>query len=434
LGRAGVTMKDTDGRRFFRFLSWGSGVRPSPVAATLELPHGGASREPMRAFSTDAADRLISRIGTTALAFRGFDQSNLGRSAELLAHPAYGRIVREVLAEASRVAAEAIRRPVDLVADVRHHAPSTLERFPEDVALIVGMELAQLRILEDVFGVPIDEAKLSFGYSIGELSALVVGGVYRLDQILPVPLALAEDCARLAEDTSMGVLFTRGGELPPEDVERLCEAVRSEGAGLIGPSAYLSPNTALILGQGDTLDILERMMPEFLPGKAMLRRKEHRWPPLHSPLVWDANIPNRTAAAVYRIGGGRTAPTPRVISCVTGSASYDAINSRETLIRWTDAPQRLWDAMGCALSSGVETIVHVGPAPNLIPATFSRLSNNISKHLVNKYMHALGRGVVASMNRHAWLGHLLPSQAALLRAPFLEHIILEDWLLEQDIS
>jgi [acyl-carrier-protein] S-malonyltransferase len=428
-------MKDTDARRFFRFLPWGSGLRPSPVAATLETPPGGSSSaELARAEGSEAARRLSARIGTTALAFRGYDQANLGRSGELLAHPAYGGIVRAVLAEASQIAAEAVDRPVDLVAYVRNQTPSSLETFPEDVALIVGMELAQVRLLDQVFGVPIEKARLSFGYSIGELSAMVVGRAYRLDQILPVPLAMAEDCAALAVDCRMGVLFTRGGTLAPADVERLCEAVRSEGAGLIGPSAYLSPNTALILGQGDSLDVLERMMPEFLPAKAMLRRKEHRWPPLHSPLVWQANIPNRTATAMYKIVGGKNPPKPRVISCVTGTFSDDPLTSRETLIRWTDAPQRLWDAIGGVLGSGVETIVHVGPTPNLIPATFSRLSNNINKHLVNKYLHALGRGVVASMNRHAWLGHVLPSQAALLRAPFLEHIILEDWLLEQEVA
>jgi [acyl-carrier-protein] S-malonyltransferase len=428
-------MKDHDGRRFFRFLPWGSGLRPSPLAATLEAPHGGpAAAEPVRAAGSEAARRLAARIGTAALAFRGYDQANLGRSAELLARPAYAPIVRDVLAEASQIAAEAIKRPVDLVAYVRNQTPSSLETFAEDVALIVGMELAQVRILAEVFGVPIDGARLSFGYSIGELSAMVVGGTYRLDQILPVPLMMADDCAALAEDCHMGVLFTRGAPLPAADVERLCEAVRSEGAGLIGPSAYLSPNTALILGQGDTLDVLERMMPEFLPAKAMLRRKEHRWPPLHSPLVWQANIPNRTAMAIYRIVGGKNPPRPRVISCVTGAPCDDPVVSRETLIRWTDAPQRLWDAITCVLGSGVETVVHVGPSPNLIPATFTRLSNNINKHLVNKYLHALGRGVVASMNRHAWLGHALPSQAALLRAPFLEHIILEDWLLDQEVA
>ncbi len=421
-------MKDTDARRRNRFLPWGSGLRPLPPG--VERPASGGTATEL--VPTPAA-RLRSKIGTAALAFRGYDVSNIGRSPELIAHRVYGPIVRSVLAEASLICSETLGRPVDLVQYILSGQPSTLETFPEDVATIVAMELAQIQLLENVFDIPVREAKLSFGYSIGEMAAMVLGGVYSLDQLLPVPLAMAPDCAALAGDTTMGVLFTRGAELPTADVERLCMAIRGEGHGLIGPSAYLSPNTALILGQGDTLDRLERAIPDFLPGKVMLRRKEHRWPPLHSPLVWQRNIPNRTAVAMYQIEGGLQKPTPTVISCVTGSASYDALNSRETLIQWTDQPQRLWDVIDSTLAAGVELVVHVGPAPNLIPATFHRLSNNISKQLGQGYLHKLGRGVVAGMNRHAWLSHVLPSRAALLRAPFLEHVILEDWLLEQSL-
>jgi [acyl-carrier-protein] S-malonyltransferase len=45
----------------------------------------------------------------------------------------------------------------------------------------------------------------------------------------------------------------------------------------------------------------------------------------------------------------------------------------------------------------------------------------------------MGKGFVSSMNRHAWLSHILPHRAALLRAPFIQNVILEDWLLEQQV-
>lgn len=377
---------------------------------------------------------LRARIGASAFAFRGFDLANLGRSAELLTHPAYGPVAAEVLDETSAIAAGTIGRPVDLAAMIRAGAEPGLDRFPETVALIVGMELAQVRLLERFFDVPIREARLSLGYSIGELSSLVLGGMYRLDQLLPIPVALADDCAELAADTYLGILFTRAPVLPQEAVERLCQAVRNKGGGLIGPSAYLSPNTALLLGQQGTLDRLEQVMDDYLPGKVMLRRNPNHWPPLHSPLVWQRNIPNRAAVALYKTEGGTQAPTPPVISCISGMADYDEVNSRELLIRWTDQPQRLWDAIDGTLAAGVETVIHVGPCPNLIPATFNRLSNNVNKYIGNKYLRELGRGVVQGMNRHAWLAQLLPSRAALLRAPYLEHIILEDWLLAQHVG
>jgi [acyl-carrier-protein] S-malonyltransferase len=34
------------------------------------------------------------------------------------------------------------------------------------------------------------------------------------------------------------------------------------------------------------------------------------------------------------------------------------------------------------------------------------------------------------MMQRPWLASVLPARASLLRAPFVEHIILEDWLLE----
>jgi [acyl-carrier-protein] S-malonyltransferase len=165
----------------------------------------------------------------------------------------------------------------------------------------------------------------------------------------------------------------------------------------------------------------------------MLRRNANRWPPLHSPLVWQRSIPNRTAMGLYRTGGGREKPNPTLLSCVTGEASYDRGNIRELLTDWTDHPQRLWDVIDRTLAMGTEVVIHVGPRPNLIPATFSRLSNNVGRLLGNRYMQMLGRGVATGLSRNTWLGRLLPSKTTLLRAPFLSHVILEDWLLEQPL-
>ena len=294
-----------------------------------------------------------------------------------------------------------------------------------------------MTVLEECFEVPAREARLSFGYSIGELSALVWSDVFSLEQLLPVPLSLALDCAELADDLTMGVMFTRGPALPMDEVERLCRSISSEGKGLIGPSAFLSPNTALILGQGDTIDRLDAAKGSLLAHKSsqkvMLRRNSNRWPPLHSPLVWQRSIPNRTAMLLYKTGGGRAKPTPTLLSCVTGEASYDVENTREILTDWTDHPQRLWDVIDKTLAMGVETVIHVGPRPNLIPATFTRLGNNVKGHLGNKYMQMLGRGVANGLGHNTWLSRLLPSRTALLRAPFLNHVILEDWLLEQPL-
>jgi [acyl-carrier-protein] S-malonyltransferase len=424
-------VKHSDGRWQNWIPAIGTGFRRSRLTSLETVPTAGCA--PCVAPPVSGVD-LKRRISSAALAFRGYDVTNAGRSLELLEHPAYGPVVQEVLEEASALCAEAIKAPVDLAAHLRSGAKSSLETFAPDVAMIVAMELAQVTLLERFFDVPVHSSRLCFGYSVGELTAMIHSGVFTMEQLLPIPLGLAPDCAELAADTSLGVLFTRGPTLPPADVQRLCTAVSSEGKGLIGPSAFLSPNTALLLGQGRTLDRVEALMGDFLPEKVMLRRNPNRWPPLHTPLVWQRNIPNRAATRAYQIEGGHSIPDPPVLSCVTGAASYDATNSRDLLTQWTDHPQLLWDVIYETLASGVGLVVHVGPAPNLIPATFARLSNNVSKQLNQTYFHRLGRGVVSSINRHAWLSPLLPSKAALLRAPFLEHVILEDWLLAQPIS
>jgi [acyl-carrier-protein] S-malonyltransferase len=376
---------------------------------------------------------LKKRIATAALAFRGYDQSNLGRAPEFLAHRVYGPVTREILDAASVLCADVLGHKVDLAARVRDHEPSTLKTFVEDIGTIVGMQLVQIRLLEQFFDVPVNQARLSFGHSIGELSALVVGGMYTMEQLLPIPLALATDCAELTANTTLGILSIQGPPLLIEDVQHLCSTISSRGEGLIGPSTYLSPYQILLIGQGKTLDVLEHDMHEFLPAAVTLRRKPNHWPPLHTPLVWERNIPNRTAMMMYHTGGGKQKPTPNVVSCTTGLANYDEWNSRSILADWTDHPQRLWDAMEHTLASGAELVIHVGPDPKLLTTCFDRVSHKIMKQLKMRHLDRLGSSVIPSISKNGWLTRKLPANAVLLRAPFLQHLVLEDWLLAQEV-
>ena len=68
-----------------------------------------------------------------------------------------------------------------------------LSTYAEDVALIVGTEMGQLRLLEQKFGIPLKAAKLAFGYSLGEVSALIASGMYEMKDLLPIPLAMSAD-------------------------------------------------------------------------------------------------------------------------------------------------------------------------------------------------------------------------------------------------
>lgn len=379
------------------------------------------------------ASNPMDRLGLTAFAFRGYNVTNLGRSTELLNHPAYGPVLARHLAETSEICADSVHQKVDLVARVRQNQETTLETYHEAMALIVAVELAQLEMLAEFFDIHLARARMIYGYSLGELTALCAAGVFKVEDALKIPLSVAADCIALAEGVTMGVLFSRGPLLNIDEVKRLCLMISSKGQGVIGISAILAPNTVLLLGQNGSVDRFARMMHDVFPARVYLRKNTDHWPPVHTPLVWQRNIPNRVGVLTHTLRGGFTKPNPPVFSLVTGKASYNEHNSREILIQWIDHPQRLWDAVYETLATGIETVIHVGPSPNLIPATYSRLRDNVQAQLSGNSLNSLGLRAMARAVRRPWLTALLPSRTALLRAPTLDHIILEDWLLDQPI-
>ena len=374
---------------------------------------------------------LEEKLSRTAFSFRGYNVDNLGRTNELLAHPAYGPIMRKHLDKASTLAADALRRRIDLAGRVERSQEPELSTYGEAIALIMAASLAQLEMLRELHGVEIAESQVAFGYSLGELVALVAADLYEIESVLKLILPLARDAAELALDVEMGVVFCRGRELDCDAVQKHCMAITNEGNGTIGISSYLAPNTVLLLGQGDTIDHFKRTIKNIPPHRVHLKKNEHRWPPLHTAIVRQKNMSNRGAVALETLPGGFNLPSVPIVSCVTGDISYDDVNSREILVDWIDRPQHLWSAIEKILQMGVERIVHVGPAPNIIPATLNRLSIDVSSQLGKKSFSGMGMRAVSRMTRNrGWLRHLVAKNAALLRAPFIEQINLEDWLID----
>lgn len=377
---------------------------------------------------------FVQPLGITAFAFRGYNVTNLGRTPELLNHPAYGGIIHAALVEGGQICQEVIGRSVDLVARVRDRRETTgLASFAEDVALIVAVEVAQVRLLREFFGVALADARLAFGYSLGEPAALIAAGVYEMRDLMPAPLAAAADCVALADGVTLGVLFSRGPRLDLLAVRRLCLRITQAGRGTIAVSTYLSPNSVLLQGQAGTLDRFAAAMAGVLPDQTVLRKNAFCWPPLHTPIMWQRAIPNKAAVRLQTAAGGFRAPALPILSGVTGEATYDADNSRELLHRWIDHPQQLWRVVCATLAAGVETVIHVGPQPNLVPATFKRLGDNVRAQLAGLAPSRLGLRAAAHVVRRAWLARLVPPGAALLRAPFIRHVILEDLLLDQAV-
>ena len=369
---------------------------------------------------------LADQKAELAYAFRGYNTTNLGRSNELLKHPTYGPLVEEKLRQAGRCCKTITGKSVDLVKRLEQQQETDLSSYNEAVALIVAMELAQIELLEVFFDIRLQAGRLCFGYSLGEIVALTASGVLTMEDALSVPLSLAEDCVALAENVTLGILLSRGTPLSVEDVLRGCLKINAEGNGTVGPSAFLSPNSMLLMGQDDTLDRLQDWLKENHPGQTSLRKNKQQWPPLHTPIVWERQIPNRAAHLMHTLSGGFSTPQPPLLSMVTGKMSYHDHNTRELLHQWVDHPQRLWDVVYEVLSSGIETIIHVGPKPNIIPSTFQRLRDNVESQTEN----SIGMRALSAAVSRPWLQSILPERLALLRAPLIEHVVLEDWLLE----
>lgn len=372
---------------------------------------------------------LVGQFPHTILAFRGYNVANLGRTPELLQHPAYSPIVIAALTEASKIAGEILGRQVDLVNHVREKKKTDLDSYADDVTMIVAVELAQLRLLQECFQIDYRSAKLSMGYSLGEISALIAGGVVTMEHALVPPLKLAADCVDLAAEVSMGVLFSREGSVALDEVEQLCQEINCAGNGVIGISALLSPNSLLLLGQQNTVECFKKRMKEQLSCPVYLRKNDSHWPPLHSPIVWQRSIPNRSAEMLHTMPAEFKRPSPPILSLVSGDVGYTETNVRAMLHRWCDHPQRLWDGVYQSLAMGVKTIVHVGPQPNIIPATFKRLHDNVEAQTRG----SIGMRALSVAISRPWLKALLPARTALMNAPNVQHVILEDWLLEQTV-
>src|SRR3989442_846801 len=190
-----------------------------------------------------SSNNLQAHVGRSAFAFRGYNVTNLGRTPELLAHPAYGRIVAAYFRGASELCADTVKRPVDLVTRLRKGRETRgLEDYAEDVAFIVAAEIAQLRLLKEFFGISMSQAKYAMGYSLGECAALIATDVFDMDGLLRVAIAMADDCVALADDVTLAVLFSRGPVLDFDAVRRLCLDITHQGNCVIDISTYLAPD------------------------------------------------------------------------------------------------------------------------------------------------------------------------------------------------
>jgi [acyl-carrier-protein] S-malonyltransferase len=360
-----------------------------------------------------------------ALAFRGYNITNLGRTRELLEDQRYAEVLTAELNLASELASEFLGKRVDLAAATRDGVDLAETRYGEAVAFILAVEFAQFTLLRDVCGLATEKCRLAFGYSLGEIAALVCGGLLPKEAAYEVPLRVASDCHALMEDSRLAIIFSKRSSIPSLAIEQICLDITRETGKTIAVSSQLAPNTLLVIGQGETLKDLTERMKDLRSEGVVVRPKDNRFPPLHTPIMWQRYICDRASLMLQKVCIADTPPSPPVFSMAVGRVDYTPYNAREHLRLWMDHPQRLWDAINYTLSHNVDTVIHIGPDPNLIPATYNRLSDNVASQM----QASMGVRALSYAVHRPWLQAIMPQQAFLLRAPAMAQVILEDELL-----
>lgn len=202
---------------------------------------------------------------------------------------------------------------------------------------------------------------------------------------------------------------------------------------MIAISTHLSPNTLLLMGEGETVDRFKEEMQDFLPKSVHLRKNPHNWPPLHTPIVLKKHLRDRAAVILQTTPCQTVLPKYPILSCVTGDIAYNGHNTRTLMTDWVDHPQLLWDCVDSMLKMEIDQVIHLGPEPNILPATLSRLAENVQMQLNQPSWYGYGLRTFSRLTRdRSWLAKLLTRDAAVLRAPFVRQTIFEDWLLAEE--
>ena len=131
------------------------------------------------------ANPLQSKIATTAFAFRGYNIDESGPHARV-AWPTRrtGRRPPLLAARQRNLRRTSSAGRSTWSSTVSRRDEPGLDHYAEAVALIVAADLAQVQLLEEFHGVRYREAKLAYGYSLGELSAVACGGVFDMAEVL----------------------------------------------------------------------------------------------------------------------------------------------------------------------------------------------------------------------------------------------------------
>ncbi|HBN77572.1 MAG TPA: hypothetical protein DD473_17535 [Planctomycetaceae bacterium] len=377
----------------------------------------------------------ITQASRIAVSFRGYNITNAGQTAALLKHSLLGPLLHDRLQQADILCADALGIKTTLQKDLELNRPSDLSTYSQDLAMIVAVELAHWDAMLEVLGDRRKQIRVLTGYSLGEITATIVSGLFDYEHAMGPVLELSRDAAELAPNVTMGVLFSRGPELDLELIRQQCEVITCQGNGVLAISTYLAPNTVLLMGEGNTVDRFKETMQADFPKTTHLRKNPNHWPPLHTPIVLQKHLRDRAAVMLQTSACCTELPDYPILSCVTGDIAYNGHNSRQLITDWVDHPQQLWKCVHAILEMGIDSLIHLGPEPNILPATLTRISENVQAQLNQPNWYGYGLRTLSKWTAHRrWLAQMMTRDAVLMRAPYVTQVNLEDHFLAVEKS
>ncbi|WP_331742302.1 ACP S-malonyltransferase (plasmid) [Streptomyces sp. NBC_00876] len=259
-----------------------------------------------------------------------------------------GHLLREHPRSAGRVLAHAQEATGLPLIQLCSTAPGT-DLEPTEIAqpAIVATSLAVYQVLHEETGfVPGAVA----GHSLGEYTALVVGGVLAADDALRLVRRRGELMAGVSQRVSGAMAALMG--LAPEQIEEIC--ARAAGLGVVEVANYNEAGQTVVSGQDAAVAEAMRLAVEAGAERAVALKVSA---PFHCSLM--RVIEDEFAAELGRVTF--RAPRLPVYSSVTGTLVRDGAHARDLLRRQLAGPVRWVDVLAAATATGPDGYLEVGP-------------------------------------------------------------------------
>ncbi len=191
------------------------------------------------------------------------------------------------------------------------------------------------------------------GHSLGEFSALVVGGVLSFEEGLRLVSERAQAMQLACEENPGAMAAILGME--DYQIEEVCQSITS---GVVVPANYNSPGQLVISGDenavAEACDILKTKGAR----RALMLPVSGAF---HSPLMMPAQV--RLEKAIQE--ANFSAPNLKVYQNVTTTSVIDPVEIKENLIKQLTSPVKWTQSIRNMVKDGITQFTEVGPGKAL---------------------------------------------------------------------